>query len=88
MIPTMETINYLQQNADLRKTTGYDYIPYMALMYPKFREIVFRDLTNILQNKEETRQFFEAKLTLFNKNKDGKPPTTDQLRLIACTCIL
>ena len=33
MIPDMDTINYLTRNADLRKTTGYDYIPYKALEY-------------------------------------------------------
>ena len=55
MTPTMETINYLYQNADLNKTTGYDYIPYMALKYPKLREIILRDLKEILEKNENTR---------------------------------
>ena len=34
MIPTLDTINYLILHADLRKTTGYDYIPYQAMKIP------------------------------------------------------
>ncbi len=41
----------------------------------------------MLRNNDDTMNFFEAKLTLFNKNKSGTMPTTNQLRLIACTCI-
>ena len=33
MIPNMETIEQLYRNADLKKTTGYDFIPYEALQY-------------------------------------------------------
>jgi len=73
----METLNYLSQNADLRKTTGYDYIPYTALAYKKLREIIHKDLTELLKKNKDTKQYFEAKLTLFNKNKDGKDPTTE-----------
>ena len=44
LIPNKDTIEYLRANADLRKTTGYDYIPYQALKYAEFRHIVLRDL--------------------------------------------
>jgi len=87
MLPTKATVDYLGTNADLKKTTGYDYIPYEALKYEEFRRIIHRDLTEMLIKNTYTNPYFEAKLTLFNKNKKGKIPNTDQLRLIACTCI-
>ena len=40
LIPNLEDIEKLIAKADLKKTTGYDYIPYTALKYPKFREIL------------------------------------------------
>ena len=48
-----------------------------------------KDLREMLTEKsQETKPFFNAKLVIFNKNKSGKPPTTDQIRLIACTNIV
>lgn len=44
MISDNETLKYLYLNADLRKTIGYDYIPYEALKYKKCRDIILRDL--------------------------------------------
>ena len=34
MIPNIKTIEHINDTADLRKTTGYDYIPYTAMKYP------------------------------------------------------
>ena len=76
LIPDMETIEYLRANADLRKTTGYDFIPYQALKYKVFREIVAKDLQQMLIKNTDTQPFFDAKLTLFNKNKSGMIPNT------------
>ena len=87
MIPPKRIIDYLGTNADLRKTTGYDYIPYEALKYEECREMIHRDLKEMLILNISTNPYFEAKLAIFNKNKNGSTPTTDQLRLIACTCI-
>ena len=70
----METIKYLYLNADLRKTTGYDFIPYKALAYPQFRDILLRDLRKLIVSGQDTDPFFQAKLTLFNKNKSGTTP--------------
>ena len=41
----------------------------------------------MIKNNLNTQPFFDAKLTLFNKNKSGITPNTNQLRMIACTCI-
>ena len=88
MIPTLETIEYLAWNANLSKTTGFDYIPMEALKYEEFRYMIQKDIKKMTQNKEaNTHPFFNAKLVMFNKLKNEEPPTTNQLRLIACTCI-
>ena len=88
MIPTSMTINHLILHADLRKTTGFDYIPYQALTQNQFKITMERDLSKMLTENGETEPFFNAKLVIFNKNKSGKPPTVDQIRLIACTNIV
>ena len=53
-IPDIDTIEYLRKGADLRKTTGYDFIPYQALKYEQFRIIVARDLRHMLVNNTKT----------------------------------
>ena len=88
MIPTLDTIEFLAWNANLDKTTGFDYIPMNALKYEEFRLMLRKDIEKMTQNKEtNTQPFFNAKLVMFNKLKNEELPTTNQLRLIACTCI-
>ena len=87
MIPNEDSLNQLILKADLRKTTGYDYIPYEAMKYKEFRKIIIRDTKKLIIENKDTQPFFTAKLVLFNKNKSGTAPTVNQLRLIACTCV-
>ena len=78
MIPTLETIEYLAWNANLSKTTGFDYIPMEALKYEEFRHMIQKDIKKMTQNKDaNTHPHFNAKLVMFNKLKSEEPPTTN-----------
>ena len=87
LLPTEETITNLASTANLNKTTGFDYIPYKGIADKRLRTIIMNSLQDILLDAIATEPLFDSQLVLFNKRKVNQPPTVDQLRLIACTCI-
>ena len=48
MIPNQESLDQLILKADLRKTTGFDYIPYEIMKHKEFRNIILRDTRNLI----------------------------------------
>ena len=48
MIPNKESLNHLILRADLRKTTGFDYIPYEIMKFKEFRNIILRDTKTLI----------------------------------------
>ena len=82
------TMERIARKINTKKAYGNDMIPLYILSYEEGRELVRKAIEEASGMTTPPERMFNARLQLFNKRKDGKPPHLNEIRGIAITGVM